>query len=44
VESHWVDEHPPEQLVLQAPEPLQLYRPQPFSGSLPAGRLRQVPA
>ena len=43
VESHWFDEQLPEQLVLQALEPLQVNNPQLFSGSVPAGWLLQVP-
>jgi hypothetical protein len=40
---HCVDEQPPEQLVEHAPEPLHMRLPQPPSGSVPAGRLVQVP-
>ena len=34
---------PPEQLLLQEPEPLQVYAPQPPSRSVPAARFVHVP-
>lgn len=41
--SHWVAAQPPEQVLEQAPAPLQVNAPQPFSGSVPLAWLRQVP-
>lgn len=38
-----LEQVPPLHAVLQAPEPLHVYVPQPFSGSVPAARLVQVP-
>lgn len=43
VESHWFEAQPPEHVVLHAPEPLHVNRPQPFSGSVPAIWFVHVP-